>query len=141
MEAVARQYAERPQNAYVIRTGLVQLSAGRQFFDMGKIPGESIECIEKRVRPASGAQAACTTPCTAGRGSGGRDPRSNRPDFDVSHRTSKPHRGILLPDAYMRAVGPQPCICRNWQCMFVLDCIASAARCGSTFARTSASTS
>ena len=114
MEAVARQFAT-DRKCLVIRNGWFSFR-WTQIFDMGKIPAESI--VLKASRQDSGTQAAFSPP-----------PIEEvvaaihryRPDvvFAPHVETSS---GIILPDAYLKAVGAAV---RAVDGLFVVDCVAS----------------
>jgi len=116
MEAVARQYASG-RKCLVIRNGWFSYRWS-QIFDMGKIPAESI--VLKARPTASGAQAPYTpVPVEEVVAA----IREHRPDFVFAPHVETAS-GILLPDAYMRAVARAV---HAHGGMFVLDCIASGA--------------
>lgn len=116
MEAVARQLAH-DRNCLVIRNGWFSYR-WTQIFDMGRIPAQSTVL---KARPLDQtAQAAFTPPpideVVA-------SISSNKPDlvFAPHVETSS---GIILPDAYLRAIGDAVHAVGG---LFVLDCIASGA--------------
>lgn len=114
MEAVARQFATQ-RKVMVIRNGWFSFR-WTQIFDMGHIPSESI--VLKARQQGSGAQApfapAPLEEVVAAI-------REQRPEvvFAPHVETSS---GMILPDAYLRAVGAAV---RAVGGLFVLDCIAS----------------
>ncbi len=116
MEAVARQLAH-DRNCLVIRNGWFSYR-WTQIFDMGRIPAQSTVL---KARPLDQtAQAAFTPPpideVVA-------SIFTNKPDlvFAPHVETSS---GIILPDAYLRAIGDAVHAVGG---LFVLDCIASGA--------------
>ena len=116
MEAVARQFAN-DKKVLVIRNGWFSYR-WTQIFDMGKIPAESIVLKARRV--GDGPQAPfAPAPIDEVVAS----IHYNRPDvvFAPHVETSS---GIILPDAYMRAVADAVHAVGG---LFVLDCIASGA--------------
>ena len=116
MEAVARQYASG-RKCLVIRNGWFSYRWS-QIFDMGKIPAESIVLKARRTEP--GAQAPyAPAPVEEVVAS----IREHRPDFVFAPHVETAS-GILLPDAYLRAVADAV---HAHGGMFVLDCIASGA--------------
>ena len=116
MEAVARQYASG-RKCLVIRNGWFSYRWS-QIFDMGKIPAESI--VLKARRTGSGSQAPyAPAPVEEVVAS----IREHRPDFVFAPHVETAS-GILLPDAYLRAVADAV---HAHGGMFVLDCIASGA--------------
>jgi aspartate aminotransferase-like enzyme len=114
MEAVARQFATN-RKCLVIRNGWFSFRWS-QIFDMGAIPSESIVLKARPVEP--GRQAAYAPPPIE--------------DVVAAITESKPDlvfaphvetaSGILLPDAYLRAVADAVHAVGG---MFVLDCVAS----------------
>jgi aspartate aminotransferase-like enzyme len=114
MEAVARQFATS-RKCLVIRNGWFSFRWS-QIFDMGGIPSESIVL---KARPVEqGRQAAYAPPpiedvVTA--------IRENKPDLVFAPQIETAS-GIMLPDAYLRAVADAVHAVGG---MFVLDCIAS----------------
>lgn len=114
MEAVARQFATQ-RKVMVIRNGWFSFR-WTQIFDAGHIPSESI--VLKARQQGSGAQApfapAPLEEVVAAI-------REQRPEvvFAPHVETSS---GMILPDAYLRAVGAAV---RAVGGLFVLDCIAS----------------
>jgi aspartate aminotransferase-like enzyme len=116
MEAVARQYANG-RKCLVIRNGWFSYRWS-QIFDMGKIPAESI--VLKARRTGTGSQAPyAPAPVDEVVAS----IREHRPDFVFAPHVETAS-GILLPDAYLRAVADAV---HAHGGMFVLDCIASGA--------------
>ena len=116
MEAVARQYASG-RKCLVIRNGWFSYRWS-QIFDMGKIPAESI--VLKARRTGTGSQAPyAPAPVEEVVAS----IREHRPDFVFAPHVETAS-GILLPDAYLRAVSDAV---HAHGGMFVLDCIASGA--------------
>ena len=116
MEAVARQFAN-DKKVLVIRNGWFSYR-WTQIFDMGNIPAESIVLKARRV--GDGPQAPfAPAPIDEVVAS----IHYNRPDvvFAPHVETSS---GIILPDAYMRAVADAVHAVGG---LFVLDCIASGA--------------
>lgn len=114
MEAVARQFATQ-RKVMVIRNGWFSFR-WTQIFDMGHIPSESI--VLKARQQGSGAQAPFTpAPLEEVVAA----IREQRPEvvFAPHVETSS---GMILPDAYLRAVGAAV---RAVGGLFVLDCIAS----------------
>jgi len=114
MEAVARQFAT-DKRCLVIRNGWFSFR-WTQIFEMGKIPSESI--VLKARRTGTGKQAPYAPPpleevvATI---------RQKKPElvFAPHVETSS---GIILPDAYLRAVAEAV---HSVDGLFVLDCIAS----------------
>ena len=116
MEAVARQYASG-RKCLVIRNGWFSYRWS-QIFDMGKIPSESI--VRKARQTGTGAQAPyAPAPIEEVVAS----IRKHRPDFVFAPHVETAS-GIVLPDAYLRAVAEAV---HAHGGMFVLDCIASGA--------------
>ena len=116
MEAVARQYASG-RKCLVIRNGWFSYRWS-QIFDMGKIPAESI--VLKARRTGTGSQAPyAPAPVEEVVAS----IREHRPDFVFAPHVETAS-GILVPDAYLRAVADAV---HAHGGMFVLDCIASGA--------------
>ena len=116
MEAVARQFAT-DKKVLVIRNGWFSYR-WTQIFDMGKIPAESIVLKARRVgegRQAPFAPAPIDEVVAS--------ILSNKPDvvFAPHVETSS---GMILPDAYLRAVADAVHAVGG---LFVLDCIASGA--------------
>jgi len=116
MEAVARQFAHG-QHVLVIRNGWFSYR-WTQIFDMGQIPASST--VLKARRTGSGAQAPWVPAPIA--------------EVQAAIRETKPAlvfaphvetaAGMILPDAYLRAVADAV---HEVGGMFVLDCIASGA--------------
>jgi aspartate aminotransferase-like enzyme len=116
MEAVARQYANG-RKCLVIRNGWFSYRWS-QIFDMGRIAAESI--VLKARRTGTGSQAPyAPAPVEEVVAS----IREHRPDFVFAPHVETAS-GILLPDAYLRAVADAV---HAHGGMFVLDCIASGA--------------
>src|ERR1700709_296201 len=114
MEAVARQFATN-QKCLVIRNGWFSFR-WTQIFDMGGIPSESIVL---KARPVElGRQAAYAPPPIE---DGVAAIRENKPDLVFAPHVETAS-GIMLPDAYLRAVADAVHAVGG---MFVLDCIAS----------------
>ncbi|HZZ11445.1 MAG TPA: aminotransferase class V-fold PLP-dependent enzyme [Paraburkholderia sp.] len=114
MEAVARQFATG-KKCLVIRNGWFSFRWS-QIFDMGGIPSESIVL---KARPVEqGRQAAYAPPPIEDVVAAIRD---NRPDLVFAPHVETAS-GIMLPDAYLRAVAEAVHAVGG---MFVLDCIAS----------------
>ncbi len=114
MEAVARQFATR-KKCLVIRNGWFSYRWS-QIFEMGSIPADTHVL---KARPTSaGSQAAFAPPPLEEVVAAIRE---YRPDvvFAPHVETSA---GIILPDAYLRAVGAAVTEVGG---LFVLDCIAS----------------
>jgi len=114
MEAVARQFAT-DKRCLIIRNGWFSFR-WTQIFEMGKIPSEAI--VLKARRTGTGKQAPYAPPpleevvATI---------RQKKPElvFAPHVETSS---GIILPDAYLRAVAEAV---HSVDGLFVLDCIAS----------------
>jgi aspartate aminotransferase-like enzyme len=114
MEAVARQFATN-KKCLVIRNGWFSFRWS-QIFEMGDIPSESIVL---KARPVEqGRQAAYAPPPIEEVVSAIKE---NRPDLVFAPHVETAS-GILLPDAYLRAVADAV---HDVGGMFVLDCIAS----------------
>ena len=116
MEAVARQFAT-DKKVLVIRNGWFSYR-WTQIFEMGKIPAESIVLKARRVgegRQAPFAPAPIDEVVAS--------ILANKPDvvFAPHVETSS---GMILPDAYLRAVADAVHAVGG---LFVLDCIASGA--------------
>ena len=116
MEAVARQYATG-KKCLVIRNGWFSYR-WTQIFDTGKIPAESFVLKARRTgegkhTPFSPApiDEVVASIC------------QNRPDIVFAPHVETAS-GILLPDAYLRAVGDAIHAIGG---LFVLDCVASGA--------------
>ena len=116
MEAVARQFATG-RKCLVIRNGWFSFR-WTQIFDMGKIPSESIVLKARPIAP--GKKAAYAPPPVEDVVATIRD---KRPDvvFAAHVETAS---GIMLPDAYVRAVADAVHAAGG---LFVLDCVASGA--------------
>ena len=116
MEAVARQFATG-KKCLVIRNGWFSYR-WTQIFDAGRIPAESV--VLKARRLEAGAQAAFSPPpieeVVAAI-------QAHRPDLVFAAHVETAS-GIMLPDAYLQAVGAAV---RAVGGMFVLDCVASGA--------------
>ena len=116
MEAVARQFAT-DKKCLVIRNGWFSFR-WTQIFDMGGIPSEST--ILKARRIEDGRQAAFAPPpieeviATI---------REKKPDLVFAPHVETAS-GMILPDAYLRAVANAA---HSVGGLFVLDCIASGA--------------
>ncbi|MFM0555288.1 aminotransferase class V-fold PLP-dependent enzyme [Paraburkholderia sediminicola] len=114
MEAVARQFATN-RKCLVIRNGWFSYR-WTQIFDMGGIPSESIVL---KARPVEqGRQAAYVPPPIEEVVAAIRE---NKPDLVFAPHVETAS-GIMLPDAYLRAVADAVHAVDG---MFVLDCIAS----------------
>ena len=114
MEAVARQFATG-KKCLVIRNGWFSFRWS-QIFDMGNIPSESIVL---KARPVvQGRQAAYAPPPIEDVVAAIRE---NKPDLVFAPQVETAS-GIMLPDAYLRAVADAVHAVGG---MFVLDCIAS----------------
>ncbi|MDR8397158.1 MULTISPECIES: aminotransferase class V-fold PLP-dependent enzyme [Paraburkholderia] len=114
MEAVARQFATN-RKCLVIRNGWFSYR-WTQIFDMGGIPSESIVL---KARPVEqGRQAAYAPPPIEEVVAAIRE---NKPDLVFAPHVETAS-GIMLPDAYLRAVADAVHAVDG---MFVLDCIAS----------------
>src|SRR4051812_9672677 len=116
MEAVARQFATG-RKCLVIRNGWFSYRWS-QIFDMGKIPSESI--VLKARRTTAGPQAAYAP---APVDEVVRTIRGEAPALVLAPHVETAS-GIILPDAYLRAVAEAV---HSVGGMFVLDCIASGA--------------
>jgi aspartate aminotransferase-like enzyme len=116
MEAVARQFATG-RKCLVIRNGWFSYR-WTQIFDMGKIPAESIVLKARPVE--TGRQAPYAPPPIADVVAAISE---HKPDmvFAVHVETAS---GMMLPDAYVRAVADAT---RAAGGLFVLDCVASGA--------------
>ncbi|MFM0221264.1 aminotransferase class V-fold PLP-dependent enzyme [Paraburkholderia dipogonis] len=114
MEAVARQFATN-RKCLVIRNGWFSYR-WTQIFDMGGIPSKSIVL---KARPVEqGRQAAYAPPPIEEVVAAIRE---NKPDLVFAPHVETAS-GIMLPDAYLRAVADAVHAVDG---MFVLDCIAS----------------
>jgi aspartate aminotransferase-like enzyme len=116
MEAVARQFATG-KKCLVIRNGWFSYR-WTQIFDAGKIPSESIVLKARRIGTAKNAPFA-PVPVDEAVAS----IRQHRPDVVFAPHVETAS-GILLPDAYLRAVGDAVHASGG---LFVLDCVASGA--------------
>jgi len=116
MEAVARQFATG-KKVLVIRNGWFSFR-WTQIFDMGKIPSESIVLKARRVNDSSQSP---WIPCPVEEVVA--TIRANKPDvvFAPHVETSS---GMMLPDAYLRAVSDAV---HEVGGLMVLDCVASGA--------------
>jgi aspartate aminotransferase-like enzyme len=114
MEAVARQFATN-RKCLVIRNGWFSFRWS-QIFDMGGIPSESIVLKARPVEP--GRQVAYAPPPIEDVVAAIAD---NKPDLVFAPHVETAS-GIMLPDAYLRAVADAVHAVGG---MFVLDCIAS----------------
>ena len=116
MEAVARQFAAG-RKTLVIRNGWFSYR-WTQIFEMGRIPSEQVVLKARPV--ATGRQAAFAPPpideVVAAI-------RRHKPDLVFAPHVETA-AGIVLPDAYLRAVAEAVHAVGG---MFVLDCIASGA--------------
>jgi aspartate aminotransferase-like enzyme len=116
MEAVARQFAT-DKKCLVIRNGWFSFR-WTQIFDAGKIPAEASVLKARQIE--AGAQAAFAPPpideVVAAI-------KAQRPDLVFAPHVETAS-GMLLPDAYLRAVGEAVHAVGG---LFVLDCIASGA--------------
>ncbi len=116
MEAVARQFAQ-DRRCLVIRNGWFSYR-WTQIFEMGRIPAEA--AVLKARRQGQGRQApfapAPIDEVVAAI-------RSQRPDLVFAPHVETAS-GILLPGAYLRAVGEAV---HEVGGLFVLDCVASGA--------------
>ena len=116
MEAVARQFAG-DKKVLVIRNGWFSYR-WTQIFDMGKIPAESIVLKARRIGEGKQAPFA-PAPVDEVVAS----IHANRPDVVFAPHVETAS-GMILPDAYMRAVADAVHAVGG---LFVLDCIASGA--------------
>jgi aspartate aminotransferase-like enzyme len=122
MEAVARQFATG-KKTLVIRNGWFSYR-WTQIFEMGRIPAEQHVLKARRVAeqhqaafaPAPIAEVVATI-------------RAERPDVVFAPHVETA-AGMILPDDYLRAVADAT---HEVGGLFVLDCIASPARSGSTW--------
>ncbi|MFN3985628.1 MAG: alanine--glyoxylate aminotransferase family protein [Rhodocyclaceae bacterium] len=114
MEAVARQFATH-RKCLVIRNGWFSFR-WTQIFEMGGIPSEAIVL---KARPVEDGRQPAYAPAPLAEVVAAI--REHRPEvvFAPHVETSS---GIILPDAYLRAVGEAV---REIGGLFVLDCIAS----------------
>ena len=116
MEAVARQFAT-DKKCLVIRNGWFSYR-WTQIFDAGKIPAESMVLKARRTstgKDAPFAPAPIDEVVAA--------IRKHRPDAVFAPHVETAS-GIILPDAYLRAVGDAV---HEVGGLFVLDCVASGA--------------
>jgi len=114
MEAVARQFATG-KKCLVIRNGWFSFRWS-QIFDAGKIPAETTVL---KARPVEeGPQAAFAPPPIADVVAAIRD---KKPDLVFAPHVETAS-GMILPDAYLRAVGDAVHAVGG---LFVLDCVAS----------------
>lgn len=116
MEAVARQFATN-KKVLVVRNGWFSYR-WTQIFDMGNIPAQAIVLKARRVgegRQAPFAPAPIDEVVAS--------IRANRPDVVFAPHVETAS-GMILPDAYMRAVADAVHAAGG---LFVLDCIASGA--------------
>ncbi|SDR21278.1 aspartate aminotransferase [Paraburkholderia fungorum] len=114
MEAVARQFATN-RKCLVIRNGWFSFRWS-QIFDMGGIPSESIVLKARPVEP--GRQAAYAPPPIEEVVAAITE---SKPDLVFAPHVETAS-GIMLPDAYLRAVADAVHAVGG---MFVLDCVAS----------------
>ncbi|MGF6573405.1 aspartate aminotransferase-like enzyme [Paraburkholderia sp. GAS333] len=114
MEAVARQFATN-RKCLVIRNGWFSFRWS-QIFDMGDIPSESIVLKARPVEP--GRQAAYAPPPIEEVVAAITE---TKPDLVFAPHVETAS-GIMLPDAYLRAVADAVHAVGG---MFVLDCVAS----------------
>ena len=116
MEAVARQYATG-RKCLVLRNGWFSYR-WTQIFDAGRIPSESIVL---KARPVGGGPQAPWAPAPIDDVVGTIERERPALVFAAHVETAS---GIILPDAYLRAVADAVHAVGG---MFVLDCIASGA--------------
>ena len=116
MEAVARQFATG-RKCLVIRNGWFSYR-WTQIFEMGSIPSESTVLKARRVD--AGAQAPYVPPPVADVVAAIAD---KRPDMVFAPHVETAS-GMILPDAYLRAVADATHAVGG---LFVLDCVASGA--------------
>ncbi len=116
MEAVARQFAT-DKKCLVIRNGWFSYR-WTQIFEMGRIPSASIVL---KARPVGGDSQAPYTPAPIDEVVAAI--REHRPDVVFAPHVETAS-GMILPDAYLRAVGAAV---RENDGLFVLDCVASGA--------------
>ncbi len=114
MEAVARQFAGG-KKCLVIRNGWFSYRWS-QIFDMGKIPSQEI--VMKARRIGEGKQAPFAPPPIAEVVAAIRE---QKPDLVFAPHVETA-AGIILPDAYLRAVADAVHAVGG---LFVLDCVAS----------------
>ena len=116
MEAVARQFATG-RKCLVIRNGWFSFR-WTQIFDMGKIPAESTVL---KARPVETGRQAAYAPPPIGEVVAAIADKKPGVVFAAHVETAS---GIMLPDAYVRAVADAVHAAGG---LFVLDCIASGA--------------
>lgn len=116
MEAVARQFATN-KKCLVIRNGWFSFRWS-QIFEMGGIPAES---IVMKARPVEPGRQAAYAPAPIDEVVAAI--RESKPDLVFAPHVETAS-GMLLPDAYLRAVADAVHAVGG---MFVLDCIASGA--------------
>ncbi|CAM2195832.1 Aminotransferase [Paraburkholderia kururiensis] len=116
MEAVARQFATS-KKCLVIRNGWFSFRWS-QIFEMGGIPAES---IVMKARPVEPGRQAAYAPAPIDEVVAAI--RESKPDLVFAPHVETAS-GMLLPDAYLRAVADAVHAVGG---MFVLDCIASGA--------------
>ncbi|EEE02603.1 aminotransferase, class V [Burkholderia multivorans CGD1] len=114
MEAVARQFATN-RKCLVIRNGWFSYRWS-QIFEMGSIPSESIVL---KARPVESGRQAAYAPAPIDEVVAAI--REHKPDLVFAPHVETAS-GMLLPDAYLRAVADAV---HEVGGMFVLDCIAS----------------
>ncbi len=114
MEAVARQFATG-KKCLVIRNGWFSYR-WTQIFDMGQIPSESTVLKARRI--GDGKQAAFAPPPIEEVVAAIRE---QKPDYVFAPHVETA-AGIILPDAYLRAVADAVHAVGG---LFVLDCVAS----------------
>ncbi len=114
MEAVARQFAT-DKKCLVIRNGWFSFRWS-QIFDAGKIPAETTVLKARRI--ADGPQAAFAPPPIAEVIAAIHE---QKPDLVFAPHVETAS-GMILPDAYLRAVGEAVHAVGG---LFVLDCVAS----------------
>ncbi len=116
MEAVARQFATG-RKCLVLRNGWFSYR-WTQIFDAGSIPAESTVLKARRTGTAKNAPFAPVPVDEAVAAI-----RQSKPDMVFAPHVETAS-GIVLPDAYLRAIGDAV---RAGGGMFVLDCVASGA--------------
>ncbi len=114
MEAVARQFATN-KKCLVIRNGWFSFRWS-QIFDMGSIPSETTVL---KARPVEAGRQAAYAPAPIDAVVAAI--KENKPDLVFAPHVETAS-GIMLPDAYLRAVADAVHAVGG---MFVLDCIAS----------------
>ncbi|ESS40659.1 Serine--pyruvate aminotransferase [Burkholderia cenocepacia KC-01] len=114
MEAVARQFATN-KKCLVIRNGWFSFRWS-QIFDMGSIPSETTVL---KARPVEAGRQAAYAPAPIDEVVAAI--KENKPDLVFAPHVETAS-GIMLPDAYLRAVADAVHAVGG---MFVLDCIAS----------------